>query len=245
MRLSRLAVLLPALFAAQLSLAQPSTNAPTTTVDNRTIISLAADAYREVQQDRVILSLSKEMRGPDAKVLADEVNKAINAVLEAGKGNDKLNLKTGSYNLWSQQEYDDSGKPTGKAIYVVTGEVIVSTEAMAEATSFIGQVSDHMNLSNINFEMTLETRRKVEDEIRAEAIQTFQQKARAVSREFGFDNYDIKYVQLHDSSVNNAPTPRFRGAKAEAVRSMDFAGPELSAGKERVSITLTGEIALY
>ncbi len=245
MRLSRLAVLLPALFAAQLSLAQPSTNAPTTTVDNRTIISLAADAYREVQQDRVILSLSKEMRGPDAKVLADEVNKAINAVLEAGKGNDKLNLKTGSYNLWSQQEYDDSGKPTGKAIYVVTGEVIVSTEAMAEATSFIGQVSDHMNLSNINFEMTLETRRKVEDEIRAEAIQTFQQKARAVSREFGFDNYDIKYVQLHDSSVNNAPTPRFMGAKAESVRSMDFAGPELSAGKERVSITLTGEIALY
>ena len=245
MRLSRLAVLLPALFAAQLSLAQPSTNAPTTTVDNRTIISLAADAYREVQQDRVILSLSKEMRGPDAKVLADEVNKAINAVLEAGKGNDKLNLKTGSYNLWSQQEYDDSGKPTGKAIYVVTGEVIVSTEAMAEATSFIGQVSDHMNLSNINFEMTLETRRKVEDEIRAEATQTFQQKARAVSREFGFDNYDIKYVQLHDSSVNNAPTPRFMGAKAEAVRSMDFAGPELSAGKERVSITLTGEIALY
>ncbi|NLA88306.1 MAG: SIMPL domain-containing protein, partial [Alcaligenaceae bacterium] len=121
MRLSRLAVLLPALFAAQLSLAQPSTNAPTTTVDNRTIISLAADAYREVQQDRVILSLSKEMRGPEAKVLADEVNKAINAVLEAGKGNDKLNLKTGSYNLWSQQEYDDSGKPTGKAIYVVTG----------------------------------------------------------------------------------------------------------------------------
>ena len=245
MRLSRLAVLLPALFAAQLSLAQPSTKAPTATVDNRTIISLAADAYREVQQDRVILSLSKEMRGPEAKVLAEQVNKAINAVLEAGKGNDKLNLKTGSYNLWSQQEYDDTGKPTGKAIYVVTGEVIVSTEAMAEATSFIGQVSDHMNLSNINFEMTLETRRKVEDEIRAEAIQTFQQKARAVSREFGFDNYDIKYVQLHDSSVNNAPTPHFRGAKAEAVRSMDFAVPELSAGKERVSITLTGEIALY
>lgn len=246
MRLSHLAFLLPALFAAQLSVAQSSNDATNTKVtDNRTVISLAADAYREVQQDRVILTLSKEARGEEAKALADEVNKAINAVMESGKTNQKLELKTGAYNLWPQQEYDENGKRTGKTTYVVNGEVIVSSTDMVEATRFIEQVSEHMNLSNIAFDMTTEVRRQVENEIRAEAIQSFQAKARAVSREFGFDNYDIKYVQLNDSSVIHTPTPRFRAAKAEMAQAMDFAGPELAAGKERVTITLSGEIALY
>lgn len=246
MRLSHLAFLLPALFAAQLSVAQSPNDATNTKVtDNRTVISLAADAYREVQQDRVILTLSKEARGEEAKALADEVNKAINAVMESGKTNQKLELKTGAYNLWPQQEYDAEGKRIAKTTYVARGEVIVSSVDMVEATRFIEAVSEQMNLSNIAFELTSEVRRNIENEIRAEAIQTFQEKARAVSREFGFDNYDIKYVQLRDSTNNMSPVPRFSMAQAEMAQSAKFSGPELEAGKERVTISLTGEIALY
>lgn len=246
MKLPHLAIVLSALFAAQLGFAQTTANNPASSRDDdRTVVSLAADAYREVQQDRVILTLSREARGEEPKALADEVNKAINTVMESGKDNQMLELKSGAYNLWPQQEYDENGKRTGTVTYVVNGEVIVSSSDMLEATRFVEQVSEHMNLSNIAFEMTTEVRRQVENEIRAEAIQSFQAKARAVSREFGFDNYDIKNVQLDDSSMTQTPMPRLSMARAEMVQSADFAGPALSAGKERVTITVTGEIALY
>lgn len=246
MKLPHLAIILSALFAAPLSFAQTSGAAPASSQgDDRTIVSLSADAYREVAQDRVILTLAREARGEVSKTLADEVNKAINAVMESGKTNPKLELKSGAYNLWPQQEYDENGKRTGKTTYVVNGEVIVSSTDMVEATRFVEEVSEHMNLSNIAFEMTTEVRRQVENEIRAEAIQSFQAKARAVSREFGFDNYDIKYVQLNDSSTIHQPTPRLSMARAEMAQSANFAGPALAAGKERVTITVTGEIALY
>src|SRR5699024_7782349 len=99
------AFLLPALFATQLSFAQQSEGlVAASSGDSRPVINLSADAYREVQQNRVILTLSREERGEEAKAIADEVNKAINAVMESGKSNDKLELKTGSYNLWPQQE---------------------------------------------------------------------------------------------------------------------------------------------
>ncbi|MDO5666556.1 MAG: SIMPL domain-containing protein [Alcaligenaceae bacterium] len=246
MKLPHLAFVLSALFASQLSIAQTAVDvASVSKDDDRTIISLAADAYREVQQDRVILTLSKEARGEESKALADEVNKAINAVMESGKGNAKLELKSGAYNLWPQQEYDENGKRTGKTTYVVNGEVIVNSSDMLEATRFVEQVSDQMNLSNIAFAMTTELRRQIENDIRAEAIQAFQDKARAVSREFGFDNYDIKFVQLNDSSSVYAPVPRLNMVKAEMAQGAAFAGPDLAAGKERVTITVTGQIALY
>lgn len=247
MKIRHLAFLLPALFATQLSFAQQSQGLiAASSADSRPLISLSADAYREVQQDRVILTLSREARGAEAKAIADEVNKAINVVMESGKLNDKLELKTGSYNLWPQQEYDENGKRIPKTTYVARGEVVVSSTEMVEATRFVEEVSEQMNLSNIAFDLTTEVRREVENEIRAEAIQSFQEKARAVAREFGFDNYDIKYVQLRDSTNNMSPTPRFSVARAEmAQQAASFSGPDLEAGKERVTISLTGEIALY
>ena len=246
MRIRHLAFLLPALFTAQLSFAQQSEGLVAASgSDSRPVINLSADAYREVQQDRVILTLSREARGEEAKPIADEVNKAINAVMESGKSNDKLELKTGSYNLWPQQEYGEDGKRTPKTTYVARGELIVSSTDMVEATRFIEEVSEQMNLSNIAFDLTNEVRREVENEIRAEAIQSFQDKARAVAREFGFDSYDIKYVQLRDSTNNAAPMPRFSVARAEMLQADSFSGPDLEAGKERVTISLTGEIALY
>ena len=246
MKIRHLAFLLPALFATQLSFAQQSeASVASHSADSRPVVNLSADAYREVQQDRVMLTLSREERGEEAKAIADKVNQAINAVMESGKGNDKLELKTGSYNLWPQQEYDAEGKRIAKTTYVARGEVIVSSVDMVEATRFIEADSEQMNLSNIAFELTSEVRRNIENEIRAEAIQTFQEKARAVSREFGFDNYDIKYVQLRDSTNNMSPVPRFSMAQAEMAQSAKFSGPELEAGKERVTISLTGEIALY
>ncbi len=246
MKVRHLAFLLPALFVTQLSFAQQSERLTTnSSADSRPVINLSADAYREVQQNRVILTLSREARGEEARLIADEVNKAINAVMESGKNNDKFELKTGSYNLWPQQEYDEDGKRTSKTTYVARGEVIISSTDMVEATRFIETVSEQMNLSNIAFDLTTEVRREVENEIRAEAIQSFQDKARAVAREFGFDNYDIKYVQLRDSTNSMSPAPRFSVARAEMAQAVNFSGPELEAGKEQVTISLTGEIALY
>ena len=241
MKLSHLVILLSTLLAAQPSLAHSAG----VTADERTVLSLAADSSKEVVQDRVVLTLSKEARGDDPKVLSDAVNKAINQVMASGKDNQKLELKNGTYNLWPQQDYDDNAKRTGKVTYVVNGEVIVSSQDLVEATRFVEQVSEHMTLSNIVFEMSTELRQSVESEIRAAAIQAFQAKARAVTREFGFDNYEIKQVRVDDSSMVQSPRPRLGVAKAAMVQSEDYSGPTLSAGKERVSVTVSGEIALY
>lgn len=237
--------LLPALFATQLVFAQQSDDVNVARADNKPVINLSSDAYREVQQDRVRLTLSKESRGENAQKIADEVNKALNAVMESGKSNDKLELKTGSYNIWPQQEYDNNGKASGKTTYVARGDVIVSSVDMLEATRFVEEVHGQMNLSDIAFDLTTEARREVENEIRAEAIQSFQAKARAVSREFGFDNYDLKYIELKDDTNNMSPMPRMTMAKAEMNQVSGFSGPELEAGKERVTITVVGEIVLY
>ncbi|NLB31525.1 MAG: SIMPL domain-containing protein [Alcaligenaceae bacterium] len=246
MKIRHLAFLLPALFATQLSFAQQSSGSiAASRAEDRPVINLSADSYREVQQDRVILTLSREARGTESQAIADEVNKAINAVMESGKANDTLKLKTGSYNFWPQQDYDEKGKKTGKTTYVARGEVIVTSTDMVEATRFVEEVSEQMNLSNINFDLTTEVRRQIENEIRGESIQSFQEKARAISREFGFDNYDIKYVQLRDSTSNMSPVPRMAMARADSLAEAKFSGPELEAGKERVTISLTGEIALY
>ena len=123
--------------------------------------------------------------------------------------------------------------------------MIVTSTDMVEATSFVEEVSEQMNLSNINFDLTTEVRRQIENEIRGEAIKSFQEKARAISREFGFDNYDIKYVQIQDSTSNMSPVPRMAMARADSLAEAKFSGPDLEAGKERVTISLTGEIALY
>lgn len=241
-----LIALLPVLVASQFNVAVASAYSASAKFGQvQPMVSLAASASREVEQDRTILTFSREQRGKDAQQLADEVNRAVNAVLEAAKANEKLSARSGSYAIWPQYEYDSRGKQSGEPFYTVRAEVIVTTADRLEATQFVEQVSEQMNLSSIDFDLSQSAREAVENDIRAEAIKSFQSKASAVAREFGFEGYELTQIQVEDSHHMRSPQPRMSMMRtAQAEEAMDFSGPQFEAGKAQVTVRVSGEIFL-
>jgi hypothetical protein len=122
------------------------------------IIQTYGEAEVKIEPDMVRVGIAVETRGSEAESAVAENARLANAVIEALKefGLTEENIKTGSYNLFSYQEWYD-GVPTGEEtiVYQVTNEVIVTTTRLDEVGEMIDlAVKAGANRINyINFEL--------------------------------------------------------------------------------------------
>ena len=67
--------------------------------EGRMLVNISADVQEDVDADVVSITLSKQLEGQDQKALSDELNQAINKVIEMAKSDSALTVKTGNYSF--------------------------------------------------------------------------------------------------------------------------------------------------
>lgn len=203
--------------------------------NGQTIINLSASVQEEVRPDVVRLTLSKQLRGVNQQELSTELNKAINTVLERGKADPALTVGNGDYGFWSAGE-------KGKNIaWEMRGEVIVTTKDFAKAQAFIAMNKDVMTLHNIQFMLSTENQKQVEERLIASVAEAFNKKATAVAKAFGAQNYHINSIQL---SNNSGRQPRMYAAATNYSEKSAGDTVYLEGGQVEVAVTADGQISL-
>lgn len=240
MRISRLFAL-SAMSLALLqapAMAQATTENTTATVKKETTIYLVALVQEEVDADTVRFTLSKQLSGENQQVLTEELNKAINAVIEKGKADKDLVVANGDYGFWSVGE---KGK---NVLWEIRGEVVVTTKNFEKAREFIAATKEYMTLDGIRFFLSDEAKKKVESSLITKVAESFREKAQATTKAFGHQDYRIESVRL---DMNAGQDTRLLRAAGVAVSAKSYSADtvELSSGKINVTVSADGSIVLH
>ncbi|MBE0612943.1 MAG: SIMPL domain-containing protein [Burkholderiales bacterium] len=197
-------------------------------------VELQAEAQREVQNDLVDASLFVELNDPSPASLANAINKRVNEALRIAK--DAKGVRARSGNNQTYPVYTKGGVLQG---WRGRAEIRIESRDFDAASALIGQLQAAMQLGNMNFSVSTEARRAVENELIAEAIGAFKARADIVKAALAGRGY--KLLHLNVASNRNMPQPRYAAVRMMAS-AQEVAAPNLEAGVSVVTVTANGAI---
>ena len=218
--------------AAMLALASSGAlaQAPAETLFN--LVTLRADAQREVPNDLLGAVLAAEAEGADPALLAGEVNRAMQAALAAGKAYRSVNLRSGGYQ--TLPVYDK-----GKVVrWRVRQELRLQSTDLSAATELIGKLQASLTVRSMALSVSPELRRQAENALYGEALAAFEERARLVRDAMKAKAYRVRDLDVSGSG-GGAPVPVFARAALAAP-----SAPAVEAGSTLISVAVSGTIQL-
>ena len=188
---------------------------------------------RPVDNDRMQAVLSVTAENDNAARLADQINRTMDAAVRTAKARAGIEVRNGSYRTYPVFDKDKIRR------WRATQELILEGTDFAALGDLIGKLQESLQVISINFSVSTERRAAVEDELIAQALDAFKQRAELVRKQLAAKGYRIV-----DASLNTGggqPVPMMRGLAMEAA---SVAPPALEAGTSTLTVNVGGVIEL-
>jgi predicted secreted protein len=201
---------------------------------NYNVISLDAEARREMANDLMRASLFAEMNDADAAKLANNINNKMHEAKKLAGAYPGIRFSAGDNQTYPV--YDQKNRMTG---WRSRAEVRLECRDFRQCSELIGKLQSVLQLGSWEFTIADETRQRVESELTSEAIAAFRGKAEVVARAFKSKNYRIVNMALNSRMPY---APRMAYAKAGVMAAAEAAPPMADGGTGSVMVTVNGSI---
>jgi len=229
----RFVCLIVTVFALVFAVAGPATAADDTLHYNQ--VHFQVERNRPVDNDRMHAVLSLTAEDDNAARLADQVNRTMDGALKTAKSRPGIEVRTGSYR--TLPVYDKNRIRRWRA----TQELLLEGSDFAELGNLIGQLQERLQVGSIHFSVSPARRATVEDELIAQALAAFKQRAELVRKQFAAKDYRLVNVSINTG--DGQPVPLMRGMAMEAM-DKSVAPPALEAGTSILGVSVGGMIEL-
>jgi predicted secreted protein len=213
------------------------------------VVVLSATASVEVNKDWLTVVFSTTREGSDAPSVQAQLRSALEAAVAEAKKISKpgqVEVQTGGFSLSPRYapptpKQMSAGQPGNITGWQGSTELIVEgrdTQAIAQLTGRVQTLS----IASVSTSLSREARQQVEGDVAAQAITRFRERASAVTKQFGFDNWAVREVSVNtDGGVG----PRFQSNNSMAMRSsMADAALPVEAGKATVTANVSGSVQM-
>ncbi|KVN96932.1 hypothetical protein WJ70_08885 [Burkholderia ubonensis] len=203
------------------------------------VLSLSSQASAEVPQDIIHITLFYEQQAKDPGSLTSALNQRADAALAQAKAVSGVTAHTGAFSVYPSTDRD--GRISA---WRGRTEVVLESRDFATASKLAGQLSNLMQVANVEFSLSPEAQRAAEQKLTTEAIKSFRVRADEAAKAFGYNNYSIRDVNV-GSGRNVQPYPRMMAMAAPAMDSAKMSAPiAVEGGKATVSVTVNGSVQM-
>lgn len=218
--------------AALLTAAQVFAHDPAPTYDR---INFQVSAMQEVENDTLVAVMYSERSGPQPTTLADDVNKTITWAVNLAKKKSGIKVQTLNY------RQDPLYKNQSVAGWKVRQSIRLESSDTTALSALIGELQVRLSVASLNYTVSPDVRKTVEDTLIAEALGRFRQRGKLIASQMGRPDYRI--VNLDVATSGRVPGPvRMRSVAAMAESSV--AAPTLEPGEQTVTVQVSGTIEL-
>ena len=197
-------------------------------------INLSASASSKVDNDIIIAVLYIQKEGDDLPALSNEVNKIIGKAVEQSKKVPNIVVQTMGY----------YSSPVHKKIQLVGWRVRQSIRLESQDTArlikLIGDLQNKLAVESISYNVSPESRKKVEEKLISEAIVAFNQRAKMITKDLGRTKYRL--VRMNVNTSEPIRPMRSRGGPMMAEASVK--APTIEAGQQKIQVNIQGTIEL-
>ncbi|AOI97275.1 MULTISPECIES: SIMPL domain-containing protein [Burkholderia] len=237
-----LSLALAAAVPVALTLASPAAHAQTANPhfpEPAGVLSLSSQASADVPQDIIHITLFYEQQAKDPGSLTSALNQRADAALAQAKGVSGVTAHTGAFSVYPSTDRD--GKISA---WRGRTEVVLESRDFAAASKLAGQLSNQMQVANVEFSLSPEAQRTAEQKLTTEAIKSFRARADEAAKAFGYNSYSIRDVNV-GGSRNVQPYPRMLAMAAAPTDSAKMSAPiSVEGGKATVSVTVNGSVQM-
>lgn len=199
-------------------------------------IDLSASAEREIENDELVAVVYAQAQAQRQAEAANSVNQDIRWALDLAESTRGVTSQTLQYN--SYPVYGNNQRIVG---WQARQSLRLETRDSDRLSELLGDLQERVAIESVNYQVSREAREAADDELIAEALQSFNRRARLVADELGRSGYRIVRININTGGGRVAPVAfRSRAMVAEA----DVAQPALEAGTQTVSVNVSGTIEL-
>lgn len=197
------------------------------------VVSLQAQASREVENDELAAVLAVDLQGADPAALAAEANRRMQEAIKVAAAFPAVKLRSGNYQTLPRYRQNQRSIDS----WQLTQELRLESRDFASAAALIGKLQQSLALRSLSVRMAPETRRAAEDGVVADALAAFRARAELVRESLKAGGYRIRTLDI-GSGGGPGPVPLARAMAAAP-------GPvALEPGSSQITVTVSGSIQL-
>jgi predicted secreted protein len=201
------------------------------------MITLSAEARRDVPNDQATAVMFVEYSDADAAVLADKVNRVVGEGLKQAKAYSTVRSSVGGNSTYPV--YTSNNKTDG---WRARAEIRLESSDIPKLAELIGKLQGAMQLGGLSFSIAAEHRDHEQTELIDQAIAAFRARADMVRKSLGGTQY--KLVSMNINTQGNAPSPRFMALRADSKFASSPTAPVLDAGQTPLSVEINGTVQI-
>jgi uncharacterized protein len=203
-----------------------------------TVLELSEAARREVPQDEMAATLVAHAEAPDAAAAQDTVNRMMAAAVEAARKAPGVRHASGGYSVGQRQEREG-----GPMVWVAEQQLGLTGGDGAALLRLVGDLQGAgLAVQDLRWQLAPGTRRNVERQLLAEALDALQRTARTAADGLGLKVAGWRRVSLVPGG--EPPGPVFRARMAAAPMAAEMAPPVAAAGTSEVVVVVNAEALL-
>lgn len=199
-------------------------------------VDLTASAEREIENDELVAVVYAQAQGQRQREAANSVNEDMRWALDLAEAERGIRAQTLQYN--SYPVYGNNQRITGWQARQSLRLESTDSDGLSE---LLGELQERVAIESVNYQVSREAREAADDELIAEALESFNRRAELVADQIGRPGYRIVRININTGGGRVAPVAfRSRAMTAEA----DVAQPALEAGTQTISVNVSGTIEL-
>jgi|SRR5271169_2800905 len=198
-------------------------------------VDLSSEAESEVANDLMTASLSSEYNDPSPSILAGQINITLNMALK--EASTFSGVKASSGNQTTNPVYGKNNRKIEE--WRGHAEIRLESRDFKAMGELIARLEEQMQLHDIQFAPSVDTRQQVENTLITKAIDAFRKRASTISTAMGGKGYKIVHISINHGGGYPSPRPMMAPlAMSEAV----IPAPQFAGGESTMSVQVSGTI---
>jgi len=197
-------------------------------------ISLRAERSRQVANDRARAQLGITVEDTEAVDLQYAMNEIMTWAMEVSTHYEDVKAQTGGYRtypVYKNQLIDH---------WRATQELRIDSDNVDRITELVRVLQSRLQLQSVDFSISPALRERVENELIAEALGAFKDRAELVRENLGAGSYRIVHVGIG----NGGTVPEPMQIRAMAAMAESGLAPALEPGTSTVTVAVDGTLEL-
>ncbi|MEK7740144.1 MAG: SIMPL domain-containing protein, partial [Pseudomonadota bacterium] len=154
---------------------------------NYNIVNVQADATRQVSNDEMHAVLFIEKNNKQPAELSSQITQLMNQAISISKKYPQVKVETGSQTTYPVYDNDNQKLKEWRG----RAEIQIESKDFKAASQLINELQTSFQTQSINFTVSDEQRKKVENELMVEASKNFQQRAQILTQAWNKSSYNL------------------------------------------------------
>lgn len=204
---------------------------------NYNLVRLSYKAEQQVENDIMRVTIVASGQAENSKDVSDKVNDDMAWALMKVRGEKFVRSQTLGYQTYPQY------KNRVIVSWSASQQLLLESTSVVELTALVGVLQEKLKVQNIQFQVSTQVKKTVNDDLLVLGIGGFREKADLIVKSMGGKEYKVVSMDVNENG--KSPMVNYKNRQMDlAMSSASSSTPVVESGESNLAIDVSGSIQI-